>query len=743
MMPPSIDSVVWLESLGALGLPDDAVVIVDQGLPRAILDAFPGALEVQAGESLKRLEAIGALAERVLQVRSTRPLTLVAVGGGSLGDAVGFLASVLWRGVGLWHVPTTLLAMVDSAHGGKTAMNLSLAKNQLGTFYPASRVCVVREILDHLPPAQIEEGMAELVKSLWIADAQGVDAWAQGPGTRALVTGHRDALVGLLKRAVQVKYDVVAQDPTETRGIRTWLNLGHTVAHALELALGLSHGRAVAWGLAACAFISHDAFGLERAQRDLLLAQVAPLLGAMVQLSERLPFEAFERLVRRDKKRVGSTLRSVIVREKGRVEVTTEVTPRQWYDALHEALRWWGARPLQVAHLERARGRVELAASKSELNRALVIQALRPGPTTLLGPDSEAQDVVALRHALAALEGTREHVTVDAGLGGTTFRFLIGVALTRPGATTITAHPKLLARPHGALYDAARTAGARVSVEETGVRVEPARTFQQGVRVRCEASSQYASALALMSASGRPVDLMLVTDDAGGYERAQVASVAYLEMTLALLRQAGVEVTWEGGLVRCRPTQALNEAVALTVTADESSAAVWRCANALGARVMLPASTPKSLQPDRGLVQMLERLRATPNSQECALDLHGAPDLAPVLVATATRMECGLRITNAAHLRLKESNRIDDLVAAMSEVGVDVRATPDGLHVPQGVQVPREGARWPTFHDHRFAMAGALLGQGIVVEHPQVVAKSYPAFWRHATWLGARVDDVE
>ena len=139
---------------------------------------------------------------------------------------------------------------------------------------------------------------------------------------------------------------------------------------------------------------------------------------------------------------------------------------------------------------------------------------------------------------------------------------------------------------------------------------------------------------------------------------------------------------------------------------------------------------------------MLERLRATPDGQECVLDLHGAPDLAPVLVATATHLACGLRIVNAAHLRLKESNRIDDLVTAMRAVGLRVDATPDGLVVPQGVQVAREGARWPTFHDHRFAMARALIGQGVVIEDPQVVAKSYPEFWHHATWVGVEIHDV-
>ena len=252
----------------------------------------------------------------------------------------------------------------------------------------------------------------------------------------------------------------------------------------------------------------------------------------------------------RDKKRVGATLRSVIICGKGRVEVTTEVSAAQWYDALCTAHDTWAARPIRVGHIQRAHGRVELAASKSELNRALVIESLRPGPTAIAGPGSSAQDVVALRVALRTLRAARASARVDAGLGGTTFRFLVGVALVRDAPTTITAHEKLLERPHQALFEAARAAGARITPDAQGVRVTPARATISSVSVRCDESSQYASALALMAASGRSLELVLSTREGGGYAREDMASVAYFEMTLELLRQAGVQVSWEGALVR-------------------------------------------------------------------------------------------------------------------------------------------------------------------------------------------------
>ena len=162
-------------STADIDLPDDAVVIADEALPARLLGGFDAPLTVAAGESLKTLARVERLADRVLDCRASKPLTIVAVGGGSIGDAVGFLASILWRGVDLWHVPTTLLAMVDSAHGGKTAVNLGRAKNQLGTFYPADRVVLVEEALETLPIEQRRDGLVELVKGLWLGDSDALE----------------------------------------------------------------------------------------------------------------------------------------------------------------------------------------------------------------------------------------------------------------------------------------------------------------------------------------------------------------------------------------------------------------------------------------------------------------------------------------------------------------------------------------------------------------------------------------
>ena len=400
--------VEFVEDLRSIDLPVTSIVIADRSLPQEILAPFSPyqLLTVEAGEGLKRLSRIEHLCEEVLSLQSHRPLHIVALGGGSIGDAVGFLASILWRGVGLIHIPTTLVAMVDSAHGGKTAVNLGAAKNQLGTFYPAERIIISTDILRSLPLAQRAEGLAELLKGLWLGDAEGVARLGERD-VATLATAPFEsvasALVGLLRRAIAVKYDIVAQDARETKGVRTFLNFGHTVAHALELAFSLPHGVAVAWGMMAASLLSEEEEGLTHSDAKRLYAQCLPLVSPIAGL-ERLSLNSFSSLVARDKKRSEGKLRSVLLRAPGDPVVVTSIDAQRWFDALHCAHETLRRAPLGV-HYERANAprTVSLSASKSELNRALLIAHLRPGETRVEG-ESMADDVVFLRRGLASLK---------------------------------------------------------------------------------------------------------------------------------------------------------------------------------------------------------------------------------------------------------------------------------------------------------------------------------------------------
>jgi len=224
-----------------------SVLLYDARLEKkhgAWIRKFPMRIQLQSGEKLKALSSFPAQMEKILalvQDVGRQDLQVVAFGGGSVGDFAGFVASVLRRGVRLVQVPSTWLAAMDSAHGGKTALNVGLYKNQIGTFYPAETVYLVREVLLLQPPERTAEAAGEYYKTWFLTPRA-----AKLPAADRLTNQN---LWGDLPRLVQTKWQVVRQDPYETKGRRILLNLGHTVGHVFEAALGLPHGVAVHMGL--------------------------------------------------------------------------------------------------------------------------------------------------------------------------------------------------------------------------------------------------------------------------------------------------------------------------------------------------------------------------------------------------------------------------------------------------------------------------------------------------------------
>jgi len=215
----------------------------------------PEPLLVPDGEAAKGWGTLGRLLSELASRGIRKDAGIVAFGGGTVGDVAGLAASLVLRGVPVVQVPTTLLAAADSSLGGKTAVNLGAGKNLAGTFHHPRLVCADTRLLASLPVRDHVSGLAEVVKSALLS----APFWRRLP---ALVPGlaARDeaVLAEAVERSLRVKAAVVAKDPDEGLGLRHVLNLGHTVAHALEGASGyrLRHGEAVAWGLLAALRLS-------------------------------------------------------------------------------------------------------------------------------------------------------------------------------------------------------------------------------------------------------------------------------------------------------------------------------------------------------------------------------------------------------------------------------------------------------------------------------------------------------
>jgi 3-dehydroquinate synthase len=204
------------------------------------------------GESTKSWAQLESLTDRLLALGIERGDHLIALGGGVIGDLVGFAAAILKRGCHFVQVPTTLLAQVDSSVGGKTAINSAAGKNLVGAFHQPALVLIDPDLLDTLPPRDVAAGYAEVVKYGLIDDA-GFFAWCEANGP-ALLAGDGAARAHAIAHSVAAKARIVGEDERETSGRRALLNLGHTFGHALEAETGFSdrllHGEGVAAGMA-------------------------------------------------------------------------------------------------------------------------------------------------------------------------------------------------------------------------------------------------------------------------------------------------------------------------------------------------------------------------------------------------------------------------------------------------------------------------------------------------------------
>jgi 3-dehydroquinate synthase len=278
---------------------------------------------VPSGERSKSLAMAGHVASELLEGGADRRSLLVAFGGGVVGDLGGFVASTYMRGIDYAQAPTTVLAQVDSALGGKTAVNIGAMKNLVGTFYAPSLVVSEPEVLASLPPRAFRSGLYEAVKHA-ILSGPALFGWMEGK-IAGLRPGDTPLLEILVARAAQVKVDVVSRDERES-ALRRVLNLGHTFGHALEEATAYRrflHGEAVAWGMLMVMRLAELAGALDSATGK-RMARLVRAVGPLPPLRGLKEAKVLG-LLPRDKKAVGGKLHWVLPEGIGKVRVTPDV----------------------------------------------------------------------------------------------------------------------------------------------------------------------------------------------------------------------------------------------------------------------------------------------------------------------------------------------------------------------------------------------------------------------------------
>ena len=287
------------------------------------------ATTIPAGEGQKCLAGVSALYDRLAAARADRKTLVVAVGGGVVGDLAGFAAATFNRGLGLFMVPTTLLAMVDSSVGGKVGINHARGKNLIGAFHQPAGVWIDPAFLDTLPDREYRSGLGEVVKYGVILDPE-LFAYLES-NTAAILSRAPDAVAHIVARSCRLKADVVERDERELTGLRAVLNYGHTFAHAFETVAGYGtwlHGEAVSAGMVCAAELANrlgliPADVVER-QRRLLEA-----FGLPVTIPAEWDAEAMIDVMRSDKKAEGGRMRFVLPVRLGEVRLFDDVTAEQ------------------------------------------------------------------------------------------------------------------------------------------------------------------------------------------------------------------------------------------------------------------------------------------------------------------------------------------------------------------------------------------------------------------------------
>ncbi|KAJ3365027.1 3-dehydroquinate dehydratase (3-dehydroquinase) [Allomyces arbusculus] len=610
---------------------------------------------IPPGESVKTRMTKAAIEDWLLSHGCTRDTVVIALGGGVVGDMVGFVSATYMRGTRLVQIPTTLLAMVDSSIGGKTAVDVPAGKNLVGAFHQPLRVYIDTAYLATLPKREIVNGMAEIIKTAAFYSADDF-ALLEADPDRVLAAAQAAKADPLLMQIVvggaRIKASVVSQDEKEG-GLRGLLNFGHTVGHAIEAALTprLLHGECVAMGMVYEAEIARYLGHLPQAHVGRLIRCIASY-GLPTTLHDKLTFQyaggvqaahvavdTMMEYMKVDKKNAGAQKKLVLLK---RIGATVELRASAVDDHVIRLVIAPGVRVLpspsialpttkidatqpvvRPAMTDADRGTVvTVPGSKSISNRALILAALGCGTVhiknLLLSDDTQVM-LTALQR-LGACEYTwRDEdnvliVTGNAGkmavpngelyLGnaGTAARFLTAVT-TLVGApkgastqTVLTGNARMKQRPIGPLVDALRENGVHVDYAESQgclpLRVGAGGLPGGHIKLAASVSSQYVSAILLCAPYARSQVTLELT---GG----KVISQPYIDMTIAMMASFGIHVQRTAPTVYVIPQGAYTSPVEYAVEPDASSATYPLAVAAItGHRVTIPYMGSASLQGD-------------------------------------------------------------------------------------------------------------------------------------------------
>ncbi|KAF4964725.1 hypothetical protein FZEAL_10841, partial [Fusarium zealandicum] len=760
------------------------VLITDTNLFDTYVPAFQARFEAAAkgkatrlltytippGEASKSRETKGELEDWMLSQQCTRDTVIIALGGGVMGDMIGYVAATFMRGVRFVQVPTTLLAMVDSSIGGKTAIDTPMGKNLVGAFWQPKRIYIDLTFLETLPVREFINGMAEVVKTAAIWNeaeftvleeaAVGILECVRSKGEGRL-TPIKDVLKRIVIGSAGVKAEVVSSDEREG-GLRNLLNFGHSIGHAIEAILTpqLLHGEAVAIGMVKEAELARY-LGVLRPGAVARLVKCIASYDLPTSLHDKrvikltagkkCPVDVLLEKMGVDKKNDGQKKKIVLLSAIG-----------QCYEPRASVIEDKTIRTILSPSIQVTPGvadsldvTVTPPGSKSISNRALILAALGSGTCRIknllhsddteymlsaihrLGGASyswqEAGEVLVVDGKGGSLQASKEPLYL--GNAGTASRFLTTVvALCSPSdsvkSSVLTGNARMKVRPIGPLVDALRSNGVEIDYlgkeHSLPLRIDAAGGFKGGViELAATVSSQYVSSI-LMAApyAKNPVTLRLV----GG----KPISQPYIDMTISMMASFGINVTAsvDDPSTYNIPQGAYQNPSEYIIESDASSATYPLALAAItGTTCTIPNIGAKSLQGDaRFAIDVLKPMGCTVNQSDYSTTVTGPPagelkglahvDMEPMTDAFLTASVLAAvasgktQITGIANQRVKECNRIAAMKDQLAKFGVQCNELEDGIEVlgkaqEGGISAPKVGIH--CYDDHRVAMSFSVL----------------------------------
>lgn len=737
--------------------------------------------EIPPGESSKGRETKAEIEDWMLLQQCTRDTVIIALGGGVIGDLIGYVAATFMRGVRFVQVPTTLLAMVDSSIGGKTAIDTPFGKNLIGAFWQPQRIYIDLSFLATLPVREFINGMAEVVKTAAIWDEVEFAALEENASLILATirakpqssTGRLDKIRDILKRIVvgsaKIKAEVVSADEREG-GLRNLLNFGHSIGHAYEAILTpqVLHGEAVAIGMVKEAELARH-LGVLKPGAVARLVKCISSYGLPTSLEDKqvrkltagkiCPVDVLLQKMGVDKKNDGQKKKIVLLSAIGKTHEprASVVEDRAIRIVLSDAIVVSPGVPKTLKNVVIPPG------SKSVSNRALVLAALGTGPCrlkNLLHSDDtefmltaigklggatysweDAGEVLLVKGKGGDLHASPTELYI--GNAGTASRFLTTVvSLCKPsvaGSTILTGNARMKLRPIGPLVDSLRANGVNIKYLEKEhslpLDVPASGGFAGGeIELAATVSSQYVSSILMCAPYAKqPVTLRLV----GG----KPISQPYIDMTTAMMASFGIDVVRSDSEehtyhipqgVYKNPEEYIVESDASSATYPLSVAAIS------GTTCTVPNIGSKSLQGDaRFAIEVLRPMGCEVVQTDYSTTVTGPPigelkaipevDMEPMTDAFLTASVLAAvakgttRIRGIANQRVKECNRILAMKDQLAKFGVVCRELPDGIEVDgkpiTTLDHPKEGIY--CYDDHRVAMSFSVLS--VAVPEPVLI----------------------